>query len=131
MSSTRLELLDLGDNEITEVNGLHLLPAMVELQLDANSLKDFPSERSETCPRLQRIDLARNRLEHLSIDKHFPSLTTVVLDNNSLSSSTTAFCHLKRLDTLSLRSQSSQTPLSLLPTSLPDISNLHLSLNSV
>lgn len=127
-------MLDLGQNEITNFEGMHWLPALLDLRLDNNQIKRFPSDQTGRCMRLKDLDLRHNKLASLSLNERFPNLERVDLDNNSLNASTTDLSQLKHLKAVSLRSQSvtrdsPKETTALVPTSLPDVSNLYLSLN--
>ncbi|KAI9443077.1 hypothetical protein H4582DRAFT_1922206 [Lactarius indigo] len=96
-----LEALNVSQNRIQRVAGLHLLPSLVVLNLDNNSL-DEP-ELHGILPRLRILRLSANRLKRLD-SSHFPSLRVLYIDNNSLTEITKAD-RLVRLESLSLRNQ--------------------------
>jgi Leucine-rich repeat (LRR) protein len=90
-----------SQNRVQHVTGLHLLPSLVVLNLDNNSL-DEP-ELDGILPRLRILRLSVNRLKRLDAS-NFPSLRVLYVDNNSLAEITKAD-RLIKLENLSLRNQ--------------------------
>ncbi|KAH9012964.1 hypothetical protein EDB83DRAFT_2444339 [Lactarius deliciosus] len=122
----RLEALNVSQNRIQRVAGLHLLPSLVVLNLDNNSL-DEP-ELHGILPRLRILRLSANRLKRLD-SSYFPSLRVLYIDNNSLTEITKAD-RLVRLESLSLRNQGGNS-LSLSIRDVRDAKRLYLSGNAL
>ncbi|KAF2495849.1 hypothetical protein BU16DRAFT_526403 [Lophium mytilinum] len=128
--------LDLSGNNMLEIKNVHCLPQLRHLNLDDNSLREFPiSDPSSTpCRSLRSLRLCSNTLEVLDVSKSFPSLESLYVDKNGLTE-ITGLDSLKYLRTLSAREQyveglsgaSDTQPL----VRHSDIRNLYLSANAM
>ncbi|KIW01291.1 uncharacterized protein PV09_07331 [Verruconis gallopava] len=130
---SRLESLDLGENNLASVKGLHYLSSLEQLRLDLNYLQHFP-QNDRPCPQLQTLDLSRNKIACLELTTFCPALRWLSVDGNEISS-TAGISLLRNLETLSMRSQALQgvdcdlAPL--LEARLSDLQALYLSENHI
>ncbi|PMB68573.1 Septation initiation network scaffold protein cdc11 [Beauveria bassiana] len=106
---SRLTELDLAGNTIEIVCNMHLAPCLSRLKLSNNKIRTF--EASKSCNTIRHLDVSQNKLEHLDVTG-LPNLHTLLADGNHLST-VTGLERTKRLDSLSLREQRGQEPLSL------------------
>ncbi|ATY61651.1 septation initiation network scaffold cdc11 [Cordyceps militaris] len=105
----RLTELDLADNKIEVVRNAHLAPCLSKLKLSNNKLQTF--EASKSCKAIRHLDISQNKLRQLDVSS-LPNLHTLLADGNQLPS-VTGLQRTRRLDSLSLREQRGQEPLSL------------------
>ncbi|KAL5501530.1 NUD1 [Sanghuangporus vaninii] len=92
---SRLELLNLNNNQIETVTGLDAVPALVSLNLDNNFLSTLDQTEDEAeqdrvksrdlriLHKLRTLRLSGNRLRYLNVAR-FPNLRTLYVDNNCL-----------------------------------------------
>ncbi|KAL5482659.1 NUD1 [Sanghuangporus weigelae] len=92
---SRLELLNLNNNQIETVTGLDAAPALVSLNLDNNFLSSLDqtedvaeqdrvkSRDLRILHKLRTLRLSGNRLRYLNVAR-FPNLRTLYVDNNCL-----------------------------------------------
>lgn len=62
---TRLEELDLSNNQLDDWQQLNLPPALQHLKLSGNQLKDIPHDLLLCCPYLETLDMSSNRIAFL------------------------------------------------------------------
>ncbi|CAG8973819.1 hypothetical protein HYALB_00005564 [Hymenoscyphus albidus] len=99
----RLTHLDLRNNQIRDVQNLHELRSLSDLDLEENQLSSFYVEAPEGLETLKSLRLGGNDLERIDIGP-YPNLRTLYLDKNRLVH-LTGFLKAKHLDSLSLREQ--------------------------
>eukprot|EP00658_Telonema_sp_P-2_P027146 TRINITY_DN21029_c0_g1_i1.p1 TRINITY_DN21029_c0_g1~~TRINITY_DN21029_c0_g1_i1.p1 ORF type:complete len:312 (+),score=90.08 TRINITY_DN21029_c0_g1_i1:119-1054(+) len=80
---TGLEIVDLGQNSITDVEPLGKLQAALSVKLDGNQISSL--DALPAMPNLQMFDLSTNQLASLSTFGH-PMLMYLTLDSNQLES---------------------------------------------
>jgi protein NUD1 len=114
---TRLHHLDLSDNLLISVHGIHQLTALRTLHLEKNKLDHF-DVASEICSLLVDLRLSSNQIEDIDLST-FPSIEVLYLDKNRVHS-VHGLSVARHLHTLSLREQSDS----------PDILNTILSVSS-
>lgn len=107
----RLTHLDLRNNQISNVQNLHELRSLSDLDLEDNKLCDFYVEAPEGLETLRSLRLGGNDLESIDIGP-YPNLRTLYLDRNRLGH-LTGFLKAKHLDSLSLREQKEGTVIDL------------------
>ncbi len=105
----RLTELDLTGNSIEVVRNVHLAPCLSKLKLSNNRLQTF--EATKACKTIRHLDVSQNELTHLDVSG-LPNLHTLLADGNQLPT-VTGLQRTRRLDSLSLREQRGQEPLSL------------------
>ncbi|KAK6539790.1 hypothetical protein TWF694_009982 [Orbilia ellipsospora] len=107
----RLKTLDLGNNRIDNVNCLHHLPELSDLNLEANELSTLELVTGQEMRSLRALNVSKNKLKEFDI-LPFPNIRTLYLDANSLNTvlGIEKVCH---LDSFSIRSQSQSTVLNL------------------
>ncbi|OAA69854.1 septation initiation network scaffold protein cdc11 [Cordyceps fumosorosea ARSEF 2679] len=105
----RLTELDLTGNMIEVVRNLHLAPCLSKLKLSSNKLQTFDARQS--CKTVRHLDVSHNQLRHLDVSG-LPNLHTLLADSNQLPD-VTGLQRTRRLDSLSLREQRGQEPLTL------------------
>lgn len=108
-SFDRLTELDLTGNNIGTVCNMHLAPCLSKLKLSNNSLQTFDANKS--CKTIRHLDVSQNQLTHLDVSG-LPNLHTLLADGNQLPT-VTGLQRTRRLDSLSLREQRGQEPLTL------------------
>lgn len=107
----RLTHLDLRNNQISDVQNLHELRSLSDLDLEDNALCNFHVEAPEGLETLRSLRLGGNNLESIDIGP-YPNLRTLYLDRNRLGH-LTGFLKAKHLDSLSLREQKEGTVIDL------------------
>ncbi|KAJ6783704.1 hypothetical protein PWT90_08524 [Aphanocladium album] len=105
----RLTELDLAGNSIEVVRNMHLAPCLSKLKLSNNKLQTFAASKS--CKTLRCLDVSQNKLTHLDVSG-LPNLHTLLADGNHLPS-VAGLQRTRRLDSLSLREQRGEEPLTL------------------
>jgi len=100
-----LELLDLSQNQISDLQGIDLLESLVTLNLDGNRLEYF-SILGSRLPALQTLRVSDNRLTTLNV-AGLDCLRTLYADDNRLSE-VIGLEDCQTLHNLSLRNQSQQ-----------------------
>ncbi|KAJ3493602.1 hypothetical protein NLG97_g4632 [Lecanicillium saksenae] len=105
----RLSELDLAGNSIEVVRNMHLAPCLSKLKLSNNKLQTF--EASKSCRTIRHLDVSQNKLTHLNVSG-LPNLHTLLADGNQLPT-IAGLQRTRRLDSLSLREQRGQEPLTL------------------
>jgi protein NUD1 len=131
----RLDSLNLTENLLTSVRGLHHLAALRKLVLDKNSLREFPTSHDENdhvtkiCRQLVDLRLSWNELEVIDLST-IPAIEVLYLDNNRIST-IDGLSTARHLDTLSLREQSySPNILSTILSTSNECRKIYLSANS-
>ena len=94
--------LDVSENQICSIRGLESMGSLRTLNVNKNPLSE-PFEVATAMPRLKHLSLNSCGLMTLDVS-HFPSLRTLEVDNNSLST-ITGLGDLKKLDLLSMCAQ--------------------------
>ena len=94
--------LDISENQICSIKGLESMSSLRTLKFNKNPLGE-PFEVAAAMPRLKHLSLNSCGLMTLDVT-HFPSLRTLEVDNNSLST-ITGLGDLKKLDLLSMCAQ--------------------------
>jgi Leucine-rich repeat (LRR) protein len=94
--------LDISENQISSIRGLESMSCLRTLKSNRNPLSE-PFEVATAMPRLKHLSLSSCGLMTLNV-AHFPSLRTLEVDNNSLST-VTGLGDLKKLDLLSMCAQ--------------------------
>ncbi|TFY57019.1 hypothetical protein EVJ58_g7285 [Rhodofomes roseus] len=122
---TRLEMLNVSHNRVSDVSGLASVPALVALNLDNNALDELDPDGA--MPRLRILRLSGNRLKQLDASA-FPGLRTLYADNNYLGPIHKAH-RLTKLENLSLRNQGGKSGLSISLRDVRDVKRLYLSGN--
>ncbi|KAM5343169.1 hypothetical protein ACJ41O_014135 [Fusarium nematophilum] len=105
----RLTDLDLCGNQVSTVRNLGLVPALARLKLSKNRLESFTV--TSTIKALRQLDLSDNQLTCLDIS-NMPNLHSLHVDRNRVVE-LMGFSRARRLDSLSLREQQGEQPLSL------------------
>lgn len=98
----RVVELDVSENQICSIRGSESMSSIRTLNVNKNPLSE-PFEVAAAMPRLKHLSLNSCGLMSLDVS-HFPSLRTLEVDNNSLST-ITGLGDLKKLDLLSMCSQ--------------------------
>lgn len=122
----KLETLNLSNNRISSVKGLHRLTSATSINLDKNRLVELDPACPLTVVRILRV--SDNDISHLDLS-HFPKVRTLFADGNSLpglSRSMSTGGH--RIENLSLRNQRVGR-LALTPEDLQSVKRLYLSGN--
>jgi protein NUD1 len=125
---TRLQHLDLSNNQVAAVRNINALPALRTLYLEKNNLREFENA-DEVYPTLRDLRLSFNQIEVINLATT-PSIEVVYLDNNCIHSilGLTAARH---LTTLSVREQShSPNLLNTILSTSNECRKLYLSSNS-
>ncbi|WWC58752.1 uncharacterized protein I303_101296 [Kwoniella dejecticola CBS 10117] len=127
---SKMETLNLSNNNIKSIRDLHKLSSVASLNLDGNQLEHLTPTRAMTSMRVLRF--SENNIDHFDLSL-FPKIRTLYADGNKLT-------HLSRstsggngrLENLSLRNQRSSNGSSLTLTfkDLENIKRLYLSGNS-
>lgn len=105
----RLAELDLAGNCIDVVRNMHLAPCLSKLKLSNNKLQRFEANTSSKT--IRHLDVSQNKLTHLDVSG-LSNLHTLLADGNQLPS-VAGLQRTRRLDSLSLREQRGQEPLTL------------------
>ncbi|CAK5284332.1 unnamed protein product [Mycena citricolor] len=79
---TRLEVLDLSDNQITTLGALHALSSLVVLNVDDNRLKG-ELDAGGLMTRVRVVRASGNKLEGLKVNR-WPGVRTLYIDGNAL-----------------------------------------------
>lgn len=101
----RLEELDLGSNQITELSHAESLPSLSRLVLDGNELSDF--NFGTVNPKIASLSLQKNQLKALDVS-NLTTLRYLNVDENELST-VQGLDKLFQVETLSMRKQ--RTPI--------------------
>lgn len=99
----KMESLNLSNNRIKVVTGLHRLKSVVTLNLDKNKLSDL--DPAAPLPAVRTLRFSDNDVAHIDLS-HFPKVRTLFADNNALpglSRSLSGGGH--RIENLSVRNQ--------------------------
>ncbi|ERF68295.1 hypothetical protein EPUS_02751 [Endocarpon pusillum Z07020] len=99
---TRLQHLDLSNNQLEAVRNLHALSALRTLHLENNHLSEF-GVANETYPMLREVRISFNRIEVINLAA-IPSVELLYLDNNYIHD-VQGLPTARHLSTLSLREQ--------------------------
>lgn len=81
---TKLEVLDLHGNQITQVGGLSALCELKVLNLAGNQIRVIGSADLQGLQSLQELNLRRNRIKRLLGFAETPQLQKLFLSNNDL-----------------------------------------------
>lgn len=81
---TKLEVLDLHGNQITQVGGLSTLSELKVLNLAGNQIRIVGSSDLQGLQSLQELNLRRNRIKRLLGFAETPRLQKLFLSNNEL-----------------------------------------------
>lgn len=81
---TKIEVLDLHGNQITQVGGLGKLKELKVLNLAGNQIKNIGTNDLYGLHSLQELNLRRNRLKKLLGFLELPNLSKLFISNNDL-----------------------------------------------
>ncbi|KAM6494119.1 hypothetical protein JOM56_010480 [Amanita muscaria] len=123
---TRLEMLNLSQNCLTDVQGMASLPSLIALNLDNNQVDELGTNGS--MPKLRILRISGNKLQQLNAAS-FPNLRTLYADNNSLVN-LVKLDRLSKLENLSLRNQRGRG-LNIFTRDVRDVKRLYLSGNAI
>ncbi|KAK8865912.1 hypothetical protein IAR55_001060 [Kwoniella newhampshirensis] len=127
---SKMESLNLANNRIKAVRGLHRLTAVASITLDGNQLESLSP--SKPMPTVRVLRFSDNHLTHFDLSL-FPKLRTLYADNNRLSHLVRSETHSAsgRLENLSLRNQRKTSSLRLGLKDLENVKRLYLSGNAL
>ncbi len=83
---TRLEVLDLHGNQITEIRNLRNQKELKVLNLSGNEIKIIDARDLEGLGTLQEMNLRRNQIKRLDGFTETPQLLKLFLSNNDITS---------------------------------------------
>eukprot|EP00003_Mantamonas_plastica_P005254 TRINITY_DN141_c2_g1_i11.p1 TRINITY_DN141_c2_g1~~TRINITY_DN141_c2_g1_i11.p1 ORF type:complete len:2272 (+),score=753.17 TRINITY_DN141_c2_g1_i11:1799-8614(+) len=82
---TRLQILDVSDNELREIESIEGMEHLIELNVAKNDLEILSSSLLQF-PRLLKLNVSNNSIGHIALEQDHPSVDTLNLSDNDLTS---------------------------------------------
>jgi Leucine-rich repeat (LRR) protein len=127
---TRLTRLDASRNQLTHVHSLSWLPALEDLNLEQNNLREFATSETAALISLRYLHISSNKLRSINLSM-CPGIESLYIDENKVTE-IRGLDHARHLHTLSLREQTDSPDIVGHVLSMPnDCRKIFLSSNSV